>query len=148
MLARDEVEQGVVDGLATGVGEDDAHAATVGRIRLPADEPAPLEAVDAVRHRAAGDEGLGAELTWGERVGRAGAAQGGEDVELPRLEGVAGEGLASGEVEVPGEPGHPGEDLQGGDVEVRALALPGRGDAVDLVCGRGACHAAMLRQDS
>ena len=84
----------------------------------------------------------------GERVGRAGAAQGGEDVELPGLERVRGEGLPAGEVEVPGEPGHAGQDLEGGDVEVGAFALPGGRDAIDLVGGRSARHAAMLRQDS
>ena len=62
VLAGDEVEQGVVDGLATGVGEDDPHAAAVDGSGSRRTRPRALEPVDAVGHRPAGDEGLGAEL--------------------------------------------------------------------------------------
>ena len=40
------------------VGEPDQHAAPVVGVGLPLDQAAPGEPVDAVGHRAAGDEGL------------------------------------------------------------------------------------------
>jgi hypothetical protein len=36
-------------------------------------------------------------------------------------------------VEVVGQPADPAEHLEGSDVEVRALPLPGRDEAVDLI---------------
>ena len=68
-------------------------------------------------------------------VGRAGAPQRGQHVELPRLQVVRGERRAAGEVEVPGQPADAESTCERRDVEVGALALPGLDDPVDLVRG-------------
>src|SRR5690606_9459098 len=65
--------------------------------------------------------------------GLARAAQGGQDVELPRIQLRPGEGAAAHQVEVTREAGHPGQHLERRHVEVWAFAAPGRDDAVDLV---------------
>jgi hypothetical protein len=46
---------------------------------------------------------------------------------------VLGERCSPGQVQVPGQPAHPGQHVQWRDVEIRALALPGPDDPVDLV---------------
>ena len=76
---------------------------------LAVHDVATHQTVDAVRHRAAGDEGLLDEgfRTQLERL--SGAAQSREAIPLPRLQVAAAEGVAPCAVEVSREPVDPGE---------------------------------------
>jgi hypothetical protein len=96
------VERGI-DGATSGRGEADQHSATIVRVGLTLHQLARHEAVDTVRHGAAGDERLRDQAAGGEMVRRSGATQRREDVELPGVEVVRGEGLLAGAVEVPRE---------------------------------------------
>ena len=99
--------------------------------------PRAVEPVDPVGHRAAGHQGLAQQPAGGELVRRAGPAQRGQHVELPRLDAVRGERVAAGQVEVPGQPADPAEHLDRGEVEVGALAAPGLDQLVHLVAHAG-----------
>ena len=102
--------EGVVDGRLALGGEPHEHAAPVVGVGEPLDQPARGEPVDPVGHRPAGHQRLAQQPAGGELVRRAGAAQRGQHVELPRLDLGGGERLAAGQVEVAGEPGDPAED--------------------------------------
>ena len=82
---------------------------------------------------------LGHQRAGRELVRRAGAAQCGEHVELPRLEVVRLERGAACTVEVTGQPGDAREHVERRDVEVGSFARPRRDDRVDLVPPR-ACR--------
>ena len=142
VLAGQQPGERVVHGGPSGRGEPDDDAAPVARVGQPLHEPARGQPVHPVGHGAAGDQGLGDQLAGGQLVRRAGPAQRRQHVELPALQVVLGEGGAAGAVQVPGQPGDPGQHLERLDVQVRALALPGEHDAVDLVAGPGGAHAA------
>ena len=109
------------------------HPTTVARVRQPLDQPARLETVDAVGHRAGRDQGRREEATGREHVRAARAAQRRQHVELPGLEPVRLEGRPTGPVEVLGEARDATEDLERAYVEVRTLAPPRGDEPVDLV---------------
>ena len=132
-LLAQQQREGAVDPVAALVGEPHADAPTVLRGRTAGDQAAGGEPVDPVGHGAAGHQGLAEQLPGGELVGRAGASQRGQHVELPQLEALVGEGAAARDVEVVAQPADPAQHLHGGQVEVRALALPGRDQAVDVI---------------
>ena len=62
MLPLEEVGEGAVDLALAGLGEHDGHAAPIEGIALSAHEAPGFKAVDPVRHGAARDEGLAADL--------------------------------------------------------------------------------------
>src|SRR5690606_10450295 len=110
-------------------------AAAVVRVGAAFDELAFDEPVDAVRHGAAGDEVLLQQALGAQLVRLARAAQGGEHVELPRLEVGGAEGVTPGAVEVARESCDTAEHLHRLEVEVAALAGPRINDAVDFIAG-------------
>src|SRR5690606_677515 len=132
-LAAQQVGEGRVDAGHALLGERDEHPAAVLRVRAAPYQPGRGEPVDAVRHRARGDERGPQQLAGAQLVRRARPAQRGEHVELPRLQPVLGERGPARPVEVLGEPGHPAEHVQRAHVEVRPLLAPGPDQPVDLV---------------
>ena len=135
LLLLDEVGHRRVDDVAARRRQAHEHPAPVARVGAPVDEPAALEPVDAVGHRARRDERLLDELAGRELIGLACAAQGREHVEGPAVEQVLREGRPAGQVEPARQPRDPGEHLQRRHVEVGALPAPGRDDLVDVVGG-------------
>lgn len=75
-------------------------------------------------------------------------AEGGQDVELPRLEVARGEGGLPSAVEVLREAADPRQDVERGEVEIGALAVPGVDDAVDFVLRDGRALRILLRHPS
>ena len=133
-LALQQVGQRAVDGLAATRRERHQHAAAIVRIGLALDQAAGGEAVDAIGHRAGGDVGLGEQPPRGQPVGLAGAAQRGQDIELPAGQLVRGEGVGPRAVEPLSQAGDPAHHLHRRQVQIRPFAGPCRDDAVDLVC--------------
>ena len=125
--------QGCVDPEASLMGKSDEYTSTVALVRQPLDEPFGFEPVDAVRHRTAGHHGLADEPAGSECVGVAGATQGRQHVELPRLQAVFGEGVPASEIQVAGQASDSAQHLHRGNVEVWTLALPGVDEPVHLV---------------
>ncbi|CAM5371413.1 hypothetical protein SBADM41S_05974 [Streptomyces badius] len=131
-------------GLVAPLGREPYEDATpVVRVGQPLDEVLLGEPVDAVGHRARGDQGLGEELPGGELVRGAGPAQRREHVELPRLQVVLGEGYAAGPVEVACQAGDAAEHLEWFHVEVGALAAPCSDQSVDLVLHVDQCRGSL-----
>ena len=131
--------QRLVGAVAALVGEADEHAAPVAGVGQPLHQALLGQAVDAVRHRARGDQGLGQELPGGELVRGPRAPQRGQHVELPGLQAVLGEGQPARAVQVPGQPAHPAEHLEWFHVEVRALPAPRCDQPIDLVLHGDQC---------
>jgi probable blue pigment (indigoidine) exporter len=99
------------------------HAPPLGR--GPArDESGPLEPVDAFAHRARRDHGVLRELAGCPLEGFAGAAQGGQHVELPLGEAVFAIDDRDLVHQKRREPMQTPEDALGRHVEVRSLAFP------------------------
>lgn len=133
--------EGAVDRFAPGWAQPDLHAAPVVRVGRALHQPAGDESVDPVGHGAAGDEGFVHELAGGQPIGLAGAPQGGEHVEFPRLKVMTCEGLSAGPVEVVRQAGHPAQDMHGRDVPVGSFTPPGGDQSIDFVLG----HEGILR---
>ena len=95
---------------------------------LPPDEP-----VDAIGHRAAGDQGLLEELLRTQLKGGPGAAERRKDVPLPRFELASRKSFAACTVEVARQSVHSREDLKWREIKVRTLSTPGLNDAIDFV---------------
>ncbi len=132
-LLGDEPGDRGVDARAARVRHDDADPAPVVRIRPPLHEPARHEPVDAVRHRAGGDERLLQEGLRAQLVGIARPSQRRQHVELPRLELRLLERGAPGALQQPRQAADARQHLERGEVEVGPLAPPRVDDAVDLV---------------
>jgi hypothetical protein len=118
------------------IGQRDQSAPFVAGVRLPADQASGGQPVDAVGHRAGGDQGGAEQRARRELERRSLPAQRGEHVELPRFEAVLGERAAARDVQVPGEPGDPAEHLHRLDIQVGPLRSP-RGDQVVHLVAQG-----------
>lgn len=132
-FVREQVDQGSVDAAGSGVGELDHHAAPVVERGVTFDQTPSCQAVDAVGHGSRRHQGLLQQTPWGEPIGLARTAKGGENVELPAFQAVTTEGLTAGAVQVTCEPSHSTQHLEWGDVEVGAFTPPRRNEIVDLV---------------
>ena len=136
--------QRLVGAVLALLGEPDQHAAPVGGVGQPLDQALLGQPVDAVGHRARGDQRLRQQLPGRELVRRARRRRSAvEHVELPRLQAVLGERQPPGPVQVPGQPAHPAEHLQRLHVEVRALAAPRSDQPVDLVLHGDQCSGSV-----
>ena len=129
----EEIGQRVVDSSASLVGQPYSHTSAIVGILVTFDESATGESIDAVGHRAAGDESLSQQLTRRECVRRPAPAQCGEDIELPQLQFVCVEGRPARAVEMAGQAGDARQDLQRGDIEIGSLATPSLDEPINLV---------------
>ncbi len=109
----------------------------VARVGETLDQVSGGEPVHAVRHGAAGDQGLLEQSPRREFVRRPGATQRGQDVELPGLDLLLVEGLLAGPIEMTGESRDATEHLDRCEFEIRSLASPGLDQVVDFVSHAG-----------
>jgi hypothetical protein len=122
---------GMVDEITPFRRERDQFPAAVRRVRLAPDQPARLEAVEALRHAARGDHRRAAELARGQPVWGARAAQRRENVEVRTRQLMLREHwleLALGES---GDAGDTPYDAHRRRIEVGSLMAPLGGDPVN-----------------
>lgn len=148
MLALEQVGEGTVNGSFAGLGEFDPHSTTISWVRRTTHEVALDQSIHPVCHRAAGDEGLSAQLTGRQSVWLTGSAKCGQNVELPAVEVVDLESLGASVVEMPRQSSHTGKHRERLDVEVRAFAAPRFDDQIDIVEGLVVGHLDIVDQES
>jgi hypothetical protein len=106
-LAVQQIGQGRVGPRHALIGQRDQDPSLVPRVRLPADQAGLGQPVDPVGHGARGDQGGAEQRARRQLERRPLPTQGGQHVELPRLEAVVGERATPRDVQVPGEAGDP-----------------------------------------
>lgn len=122
-----------IDSTAAGRGEANPDEAAVARVGVPRNEPSQREPIEPTGHGAGGDVGERAQLAGGQLERLTGAAQGGQNVELVRLQTVLDERVGPARVQDGRQSADTRQHLQRRDVEVRTLAAPGRDDLVHFV---------------
>ena len=114
-------------------GERDDPAAAVARAALAGDQAGAFEPVDALGHGARGDHGVRGQLAGRAFVGRSGAPEGGEYVEVSLAQPVLAVHHAQPLGQVTGEAVQPSDHAQRAHVQVGPLAGPRLLDAGDVV---------------
>jgi hypothetical protein len=143
MLPGQQIGECAVDLRLALLGEHHPNAAPIMWVSLPAYQPSCFKPVNPVGHRAARHHRLTAELAGGEGVGIPGAAQGCQNVKLPRFNADGMEGASPGEIQMTSQAGDPAEYLEGADIKVWALTLPSGYEVVNFIA-----HPAIVRQES
>ena len=128
-----QIDQRGIDGLLTCIGQHHLNTASITWIGYSADQTPGLEPVDAVGHRAAGDECQLNKASRRQRMWCPGPAERGEYIELPGVEFMGLKGFTSGQIQMSRQPAYPRENFQWCNVDIGSLASPRTDEAVDLI---------------